>query len=241
MTFRPTWGTTIAAALGLAILLGLGTWQLGRRAEMTDLVALRAARTAAPPIALREVDVGSADALAAMEFRRIRLAGQYLADAEIKLLNRTRDGRAGFHVVTPFAAADGAATVLIDRGWAPLDGPRAAAPPTGPVVIDGYLRLFAPPGRFTPPNDPAAATWFSLDPDAIAAASGLRAVAPFYLQLGPGEAASGAYPIGALPETAVRSPHLQYALTWYALAVVLAVIYVLYHLRRGRADGRHGQ
>jgi len=241
MTFRPTWGTTIAAALGVAMLLGLGTWQLDRRNEMTALAALRAARTEAPPLALREVDVGSADALAATEFRRVRLAGHYLADAEIKLLNRTHDGRAGVHLVTPFEAADGTATVLVDRGWVPLDGPPPAPPPTGAVVVDGYLRQFAPPGRFTPPNDPAAGTWFFLDPDAIAAASGLPAVAPFYLQLGPGAVAPGAYPIGALPETAVRSPHLQYALTWYALAVVLAVIYVLYHLRRGRAEGGQEQ
>ena len=60
----------------------------------------------------------------------------------------------------------------------------------------------------------------------------LASVSPFYVQRGPGVAAAGRYPAGGVPNVALRNPHLQYAMTWYALAVVLLVIYVVFHIRR---------
>ncbi len=94
------------------------------------------------------------------------------------------------------------------------------------------MRLFAPPGSFTPDNDPAAGTWFYLDRAQIAAALDATTLAPFYVQLAPTVTPPGTYPQGGVPVVALRNPHLQYALTWYALAVVLLVIYVVFHMRR---------
>jgi len=231
MTFRPNLWASVAVAAALIVLVSLGAWQLNRRAESQALATLQEMRLAAPPLGVADVDVGSTNTLAAMEFRPIRLTGRYLPGGEIKLLNRTRNGRPGVHLISPLLTADGAATVLVDRGWVPLDG-TALPPSTDSVTVEGYIRLFTQPPRFVPNNDPASATWFYLDRDAIAAALGLRNVVPYYVQRAPGDRADDAYPVGDVPTTTVERPHLQYALTWFALAVVLVIIYLVYHLRR---------
>lgn len=233
MTFRPTLWATVAAAVALAVLLGLGSWQLDRREWKQQLVEARTQRAAAPAIAYADI---AADAEPdALEYRPIRLTGRFDGSRALKLLSRTRDGRAGFHVIAPLTA-DGGVTVLVDRGWVPVDGAADISPaPTGTVSVAGYVRRFETPGRFTPDNDPATDTWFYFDRGQMAVATGFETVAPFYVQQAPGAVPPGAYPAGGVPEIALRNPHLQYALTWYALAIVLLVIYVVFHVRR-RAD-----
>ena len=94
------------------------------------------------------------------------------------------------------------------------------------------MRRFETPGRFTPDNAPADGAWFYLDQAQLATALNLTAVAPFYVQRAPGGGPPGTYPVGSVPDIALRNPHLQYALTWYALAGALLVIYVMFHMRR---------
>ena len=236
VTFRPTLWATVAALAVLAVLVGLGSWQLDRRVWKEQVLETRAQRLTAPAVAYSEIAAATDAALDVAEYRPIRLRGRYRPAGELKLLSRTRDGRAGFHVITPLVAdgADGAgAVVLVDRGWVPIDGADALAPlPIDPVEVDGFVRRFETPGRFTPDNDPITGTWFYLDRDQIAAALKVDAVAPFYVQRAPGAAPSDVYPAGGVPDVALRNPHLQYAITWYSLAGALLVIYVIFHVRR---------
>lgn len=228
MTFRPTlWATLVSLAV-LAVLIGLGSWQLDRRVWKQQVLEARAQRINAPAIAMTDTATGADPGV--LEYRPIRLQGRFAGARWLKLLSRTRDGRAGFHVIAPLAA-DGGVTVLVDRGWVPVDGAITSAP-TGPVGIEGYLRKFETPGRFTPDNEAGTNAWFYLDRDQMASALELKTVAPFYVQQAPGAVAAGLYPAGAVPNMALRNPHLQYALTWYSLAVVLLVIYVVFHIRR---------
>lgn len=102
---------------------------------------------------------------------------------------------------------------------APL--PTLSAKGRGPVIVTGLLRLTEPRGGFLRANDPAAARWYSRDAGAIAAAQGIPAVAPYFIDAdrsGPG------WPRGGM--TVVRFPdnHLVYALTWFALAGLVAFL-----------------
>ncbi len=232
MTFRPTLWATVAALAALVVLIGLGTWQLDRRVSKQQVIETRAERITAPTLSNPDVAAASDATLDSIEYRPIRLTGRFDDHRTLKLLSRTRDGRAGFHVVTPLVT-DSGTTILIDRGWVPVGGDNdITPPPAGPVIVDGYLRRFAAPGRFTPDNQPAAGAWYYLDRDQIAASTGMTALALFYVQRAPGAGPAGPYPAGAVPTVALRNPHLQYAITWYALAVVLSVIYVVFHIRR---------
>ena len=110
MTFKPTLWATVAAAIAVLILIGLGNWQLDRREWKSQVIETRAQRITAPAMTI--LDVGDVDAA---EYRPIRLTGRYRAGDSIKLLSRTRDGRPGFHVVTPLEI-DGAAGVVLEIG-----------------------------------------------------------------------------------------------------------------------------
>lgn len=241
--FRPGLWLTLCALLGILVLLGLGTWQLQRLGWKEGLIAERAARLEAPEIALPADLARPAD----LEYRRVRLAGTFLHERELHQGGRTRNRRVGFHVVTPLRLDDGR-TILVDRGWVP---PEAKAPetrpgsrPEGPVEIAAILRTGGWKGRavLQPDNDPAGNHWIWLDLPAMTA--GLeRPVTALYAVALPGLGASDpeALPKPAEVAVAIRNDHLEYALTWYALAVALAVIYVLVGRRPERRPERPGE
>ena len=95
MTFRPTLWASVAALAGLAVLIGLGTWQLDRRVWKQQILETRAQRVTAPALNYADAVAPSDTALDAIEYRPIRLTGQFDDARTLKLLSRTRDGRAG--------------------------------------------------------------------------------------------------------------------------------------------------
>lgn len=168
-----------------------------------------------------------------MEYLPVDLQGTYLEADSLRLLPRVRNGQQGVHLITPFEADGPLGTVLIDRGWAPLGTPlETMRPPSGRVRVEGYLRRFMVPGFFVPENEPDANNWFFMDERAMLAAAGLSELAGFYVQAGPTAAPPGTYPSGSVPDVNLRNSHLEYAVTWYALAAVLVVIFVVFHWRR---------
>ena len=232
--FRPALRPTLFTLPVLAALIALGTWQLHRLDWKQGQIAEREARSAAPAIALPR-DLADPRAL---EFRRVRLAGRFLHEAEMYLNGRTYKGQVGVHVVTPMVLSDGRG-LLVDRGWVPMTrkdpASRADGQLQGPVALEALLRTGGWKGSaaFRPDNRPADNTWFWVDPEAMAAWAGLEnPVTTLYAAAGPAENPGG-LPKGGQTRITLRNDHLQYALTWYALAVVLAGIYLAYHLRRG--------
>ena len=106
--------------------------------------------------------------------------------------------------------------------------------PIGRVTVTGVLRRGGWAGleMFRPENDPASRLYNWPDLAAMAAQADLeRAVVTLYLAAEPDDGAGAAYPVAAPVAVELRNDHLQYALTWFALALALVVIYVVYHLR----------
>ena len=135
---------------------------------------------------------------------------------------------------------DGGLPILVNRGWVPYErrdpATRAAGQVAGPVVVEGILRREPRGGAsswFVPDNSPERNQWFWFDLPAMARAAGVPAFAPFYV-----EAAAapnpGGLPIGGQTIVELPSNHLEYAITWYSLAIALAFIYVLWHRQRGQ-------
>jgi surfeit locus 1 family protein len=136
-------------------------------------------------------------------------------------------------VVTPLALAGGG-HVLVERGWVPQartdPATRRDGQIAGPVEIVGILRAGGRPSGWTPDNQPEDGVWHYVDVAAMAARAGLADARDFVVVAGPA-ASPGGLPIGTRFAVEVANNHLQYAVTWYALAVVLAVIYLIYHWR----------
>lgn len=232
MAFRPTLWATALALPALVVLLALGTWQVQRLQWKNELIDTRAARIGAPAVAASELRGPGADP-STLEYRPITLAGRLRNDKAMILLNRVRGGRVGGHLVTPLELADGQGTVMIDRGWMGLSELRAfAGAPDDAVTVDGFVRLYMPPGYFVPANEPAANNWFFMNEAEMLAAADLSGPVGFYVQAGPNNVPPGTYPAGSVPDVNLRNSHLAYAVTWYALAGVLVVIFVLFHWKR---------
>lgn len=231
LRFRPRFWPTVIAIPAVIVMLGLGTWQVQRLHWKEGLIAERTARTAAAPVALPR----AGDDLAAAEYRRASVTGAFLHERELYLAARSRNGNPGYDVVTPFLLADGHA-VLVDRGWVPLErkdpARRSEGQVAGTVTVDGVIRVPRGQSWLTPDNEPDRNIWFWIDLPAMAKAAGLAGeVAPVYLEAGPAPNPGG-FPIGGQTRIDLPNDHLQYAITWYALAVALAVIYVLWHRRQ---------
>ena len=228
--FRLDLRLTLCAVPALALLVGLGVWQLQRLEWKEGIIAERAARLAAPPLAIE--DVGDAD-WRSLEHRRVRLSGRYLHDREMLVVNRLRRGRAGYGLVTPMVLGDGTA-VLVDRGWVPLEwaGSRPAVrPPGGGEGMAGLLRAGGRLNSWLPDNDPAAGQWFFVDVPAMSAHAGLGRARPYYVRLLP-EAGRTGFPAPEGAGEPIPNRHLEYALTWFALAATLVAVFALYHVRR---------
>jgi len=239
MPFRPRLWPTLFTVPAVVMMLGLGVWQLDRLAWKTALIDSFESRVNAEPV----TPPAAIDDAEAWRFRHVRATGHFLNDKEVQLTGRPFEGNAGFHVVTPFVV-DGGPTVLVNRGWVPLDRRRPEARPetlkAGTVTINGIVRIAGQKGYFVPDNEPGRDIWFTVDTAQIASYLGIGPVANYYVDaLRPGEKPTE-LPIGAVPSIHVRNEHLQYAITWFLLAVTLIGVYVVWHLQADRKE-REGQ
>jgi surfeit locus 1 family protein len=220
------------AGAGLVLLLGLGTWQLARLQWKEALIAAREAGLRARPAELPR----ALEAARALELHPVRVEGQFQNERELYLNLESARGEAGFHIVTPLVLADGA-TLLVDRGFVPTDhkapDTRQAGELAGTVSVTGLVRLpsIGKPSWFTPDNDPARNSWFFVDPAAMGKAAGVERPLPFYVDAD-ASPNPGGLPQGGQTLTDLPNNHLQYAITWYALAVALIAIYIRFARRR---------
>jgi surfeit locus 1 family protein len=211
------------ALLLFTALVGLGTWQVERMGWKRDLIARVEARIhadALPAPARVEWPDVSAERDA---YRRVSATGLLRYDAETLVQAVTELG-GGYWVITPLLRDDGS-TLLVNRGFVPSDrrdpADRASGQSNGQTTITGLLRMSEPKGGFLRTNDPSADRWYSRDVAAIAAARGLSDVAPYFIDAD-ATAKSGTLPVGGLTVIAFHDNHLVYAITWYALAVMVA-------------------
>ena len=237
--FRPQLWPSLTTAIALAMLVAMGGWQLERLAWKRGLIAEMTQRMALPAVALPPPPVDAA----ALRYRPIRLQGRFRHDRELYLEARSHQGRAGLHLVTPLELDDGR-VVLVDRGWVPpgrrRPETRAEGQVAGPVSLTATLRTGGWKGYdfLRPENDPVGNAWVWMDLPRMAESLRLDAVARGYYLVAGAEPNPGGLPIGRAPGVELANNHLGYALTWYALAFVLLVIYLLH---QSRPEPEHGE
>ncbi|HLW92441.1 MAG TPA: SURF1 family protein [Roseiarcus sp.] len=223
-------------ALGLAILIALGVWQLHRLKWKEALIAEVSARVGAPPVAApEEAEWASLDP-ANYEYRHVRVSGAYDFAHQVLVFRalenpRGRYGGPGYLVMTPLRLASGP-IIIVNRGFIPSDEKGAyATPPAekegGAVEVVGLMRASEPRNWFTPADDPGRGEWFTRDPKAIAAAMKLAPVAPFTIDADAGPDPS-ALPEGGETILAFPNNHLSYAITWFGIAIALAGVFLAF-------------
>lgn len=230
--------TTLLVLVGAGVMCGLGVWQLDRLAQRRAANARIDAQMSAPAISLAGTPLDP-DAL---DYRRVAVRGVYDEAQEVVLRNRSLDGVPGVHLITPLRLSGSDQTVLVDRGWVPLDrsapeARRAFAEP-GEVVVEGVARRSQPyeGGPVDPPTGPDRPrldAWFRVDIPRIQQQAGYPLLPVFVEQQpGPGDPAlPRRVPTADLGE----GPHLSYAIQWFAFATILLGGYLALTYQRTRS------
>ena len=228
------WGF-VALIIAVAIVtFRLGFWQLSRYSERKARNEEIVERLDKPPLDLDAVEKAPEE----LEYRRVRVEGEFDSEHEILLKNRARQGQPGFHLITPLLIKHDRA-VLVDRGWIPLvtgeKTDRGIYQEANPVLIEGIARL----SQAEPPWD------FLADSVPEVGDSPLEAWRLLYIEGIQGQIPYPLLPIyiaqtnnlsseGPVPETEIdlsEGPHLGYAIQWFSFTAV-AVIGGYYWLRR---------
>ena len=214
---------SVGALVFFTTFVGLGTWQVHRRAWKLELIARVEQRVHAPAVPAPPVQQWPDVTAANSEYRHVTASGIYLNDSET-LVQATTDLGPGFWVLTPLRQADGS-VILINRGFVPPErrdrAAHGASEATTPASVTGLLRITEPGGAFLRKNDPVANRWYSRDVQAIAKARGLDRVAPYFIDA-EATGTAGSAPVAGLTVVSFHNSHLAYVFTWYTLALMVA-------------------
>lgn len=224
---------TLIAGSCVAILCTLGTWQIQRMHWKNNITADLQAQYINGGKPLGASDLAT---IGTGGFVYGAVSGQPLKDKALLLGPRIVGGRSGYHLLLPVETPDGA-VLIVNAGWVgalwgdTLSERLATLPPA--ITAQGIVR-HPDWSRFASKNSPANDLWFRADIAEIAAARDIESVYPVVLYADKTDPAI----VDVLAHDAQwfpRNKHLQYALFWYALAGVMAIIYGTYIFRKKRA------
>ena len=231
----------------LPVLIGLGTWQLHRKAWKEDLIAKIAARVKAEPVsytaALRQyVQTGD------VEYLRVQMKGTFDHGNERHLYAPTPSSQ-GWHIYSRFLPEGGQPPIYVNRGWVPDtlkdSGKRIEGQVNGSTTVRGLLRLPERAGSFKLDNDAKSNRWFVRDAEemewngspldkrmGVEQVGKVQHIAPFSLDAEADPANPGGWPKGGTTEINIPNRHLEYVLTWYGFALTLIVIFTVFARQR---------
>ncbi len=237
--FRPALVPSMVFLVLLALLLGLGFWQLSRAAEKASLIASKAQRTQSEVRNLNETAVTIED-----RFAPVQVEGRYRGERQWLLDNRVVAGQVGYHVYSlfEFAGADHGQSMLVNRGWVPVGETRQFLPnlptPQEQVTLHGRLDRPASVGIKLATSDlgglaPAIVVQH-LDIDDVAAAID-RELSPYALILDAQQPGALQYDWNYI-EAMTPEKHRGYAVQWFGLAVALLIIFIGTNTKRADHD-----
>lgn len=212
---------TIATLIAFAILCGLGTWQVKRLAWKEDLLARIETLKTAPAVPLADA-LARADRGEDVDFVRVAADCAPGAGASLPLVYGVRDGDMVWRAMAACRLAGQAhGVVLLDLG-----------------LVDALTGQIQPAPRSFPP--PARVVGVLMAPKALggdrekalAAFAADRPASHILMVETATPAVAGVTPAPLPAEISNR--HLEYALTWFGLAVTLLFIYAAMLWRRMR-------
>ena len=230
MFSRRWWFATLLVLIGTLVLIRLGVWQLDRletrRAFNTQVESSRT-------LPMLDLNQEQPQNIIEMEWRAVRVSGQYDFENQIALRNKYHGDEYGYHLLTPLLFSG--TVVLVDRGWVPADGNSAPEDwrkydEGGEIKVTGQIRLGQGKPAYggvedaLPVDGSTLAIWNNADVARIASQLPYAAL-PVYIQLDAIENDSTP-PIPYQPELELtEGPHFGYALQWFTFAAILFLGY----------------
>jgi len=210
-------------AIAFVALISLGLWQFTRMNEKRDLEERLGDRIAAASLTLA---AAAATPLDDLDYRRVTIDGRWDFDAAITIRGRFRFGISGEEVIVPLLPADGGAAILVNRGWYPTterEVTRTTLAAESAASIEGLIRYFSKGAA----SEIAPGVWTRFHPQSLASSLSYSAQ-PWGVVEGELLERQPLTPLGTLPAQDYAAfddtvTHLEYALTWFGLAIALVV------------------
>ena len=235
--FSPTWLATLLMLVGLGLFLYLGFWQVHRAEQKQELQATVEQRGQDVPLLL---DATSLD-VEAVRYRTLEVNGRFESEHEILLDNRIHNGKAGYHVITPFHIAGTDSRVLVNRGWVSVGASRAKLPDiitpndlrtirgmldmpkSKPVISDDNFGVKTKPGK----------VWPYLDMTIFRQHAGYD-VAPFLVLQAPDDADGF---VRDWPRFDAKiGMHVGYAIQWFVFALIILITYLGINIKKSNSS-----
>ena len=227
--FAPGWILTTCVAMALAVLLWLGFWQLERLDEKTDFLEQIDASMRNMPVAF-PAEVAEPEA---WEYKKVALIGAINNESPLCIVGRNGKNEIGLFSLFPLTLVSGQ-QILAVSGWNQLDDMSNIQCSSDKVNVPGmeYTGIIRRPtenNMFTPEADLENKVWYKLDIPSMAESLGSDKLLP--LLLDQASVSEFVIPVTYMP-LSVPNDHLQYALTWFGLAVMLIGVYIAFGMQR---------
>lgn len=220
------WGGVVIGVAGLAVLIALGVWQVQRLAWKEAILAQIDARLTAAATPLPQTI--SADQ---NRWQSVALTGRFVGPDLPVLASRKGDG-AGYRLIAAFETEAGR-KILIDRGFVAEPALKGLPAPEGAAQITGNLHWPDEKDSYTPPPDTTRGIWFARELGPMAAALGTEPVLVVARSVTPPAPGVQPWPVDS---STIPNNHLQYAITWFGLAIVWAGMTLLFIRRNWRRN-----
>lgn len=202
----------ILGVAGCGVLVSLGLWQVERLAWKEGILADINSRLSAAPVPL-SLDVTEA----ADEYTRVTLTGTPTGEELHVLVSGTEAGT-GYRVISKVDTPLG--PILVDQGLLALDA-KQAAPLSAPMEITGTLLWPDDQNSNTPAPDLAANIWFARNIDTMSAALDTLPLMVVTTSTAPADPRLTPLPVNT---ASIKNDHFEYAVTWFLLALVWAIM-----------------
>ncbi len=220
------WFGLIVGIAGVGTLLWLGIWQVQRLAWKQDMLAGIEAQISAEPVDLRSALEPS--------FRRyapVEITGTFDdANAHLNVLASRKSTGAVYRIIRPFQTEEHG-RILVDTGWL-RDGSPVQDAPSARLTLIGNLDAPIEADGFTPPPDLDKNIWFARDVPAMAQALDTQPVLVVLRERAEIDLGVTPWPVDT---AGIPNDHLQYAITWFSLALIWAAMTAYFLRRTGRA------
>lgn len=235
-SFTPKIWSIIVTAVFVFVFIELGNWQLSRADEKNAQQAKLDMRSQQPIITLPSIRVKLED----FQYREVEVRGEYLPLHTIYLDNKTYQGVAGYHVLTPIKLANSSLHVLINRGWIAAGIDRAVLPDDiplaqGEVIVTGVVvspeqRMLQLSGQ-----ELTGAVWANLDLQRYQETTGLE-LQPILVQQ-KDQLDDGLVRQWNRPDSG-SSRNMGYAIQWFSLAATAIIIFLVLNVKRKRSESK---
>ena len=209
---------------GVIILIGLGSWQLHRLDKKNHFIESLERNISEPGIPIDQIQ---GDPI----YSKARIGGKFLANKNIFLYGRRSASpeKDGYYLLSAFKS-NGGSTYLVSRGWIP-HSLKDNLGQFGSIEIDDNFDAIILPGEkkqfMVPENDNKNQVWFTINLDMAKEVLGITEDKFYLMQINSSTLPEGGKALSTAHLSKVRNNHLEYAITWYSLAVCLIIMFFI--------------